>query len=135
MLRRHCFDTEQRTLDEYYILTSGFPPQSDTGSGPRRAGVALFLGLQGKAAWEAVGSKWKAISPRVLSARLCFTSESEPLVEMEVICVYTPTFRATRVDKEEFRCQLQDAVRAVPPGVKVLVLVGTRHRNHRRKRL
>jgi hypothetical protein len=57
----------------YKLLTSGFPLPAD-GEGIRRErGVALALDAVAVRAWEAAGSQWEAVSPRLLTARFKFT--------------------------------------------------------------
>ena len=84
-LRRYCvsvaavqetkwFGTDVWEAQGYTFLHSGRPLPCEEGPAVRREGVGIVLDEGATAAWREAGEKWKAVSSRIVTARLKSTS-------------------------------------------------------------
>ena len=111
----------------YMLLYSGRPtPDVLTGRISRGEGVGIVLNKKATAAWRAGGEEWRAVSSRLVMARLKWKNESRRRSKesfLTIICVYAPTARAHASVKSRFAEQLKDALDGVP-NTDSLVLAG-----------
>ena len=112
-------------VEGYTILHSGRPVPSES---PliRNEGVGIVLDPVLTAAWREEGETWKAVSPRVVSARLKIMNKlpnRRTPTFVTVVSMYAPTFRATPDEKEAFYSDLQSTLNGVDER-DLLLLVG-----------
>ena len=92
-------------VEGYTILHSGRPVPEES---PRfrSEGVGIVLNPAMGAAWREAGEEWKAVSPRVIKARMkmCKKQSDGARVptHVTVISVYAPTFKAPIEETERF---------------------------------
>ena len=100
-------------VEGYTILHSG-RPVSDESPLPQNEGVSIVLHPASAAAWREAGKEWKAVSPRIVRARLKMSTEQSAGTRtptyVTVVSVYAPTFRAPVEQKEQFYSDLQDTL-------------------------
>ena len=89
----------------------------------RNEGVGILLDGKAAAAWRQGGEVWKAVSSRIVMARLKWIGKGQrrsggcrenKSVFVTVICVYAPTARATPAVKAKFSNELQDTLDKLP---------------------
>lgn len=119
-------------VEGYTILHSGWPIPGEAQAVERNEGVGLVLDPQMTIAWRNTGESWKAVSSRIVTARLKFARQDESRSGrrinngpsyVTVISVYAPTHRATPEKKEDFYADLQETTDRVHVD-DVLILVG-----------
>ena len=69
----------------------------------RDEGVGIVLSRDAAEAWTEGGQQWRAVSPRIVTARLKVVRKKQ----LTLVSVYAPTFRASVSDKESFFHDLQ----------------------------
>ena len=84
--------------------------------------VTIALDRCALGAWRAGGCGWKAVSSRVVSARLQFALVERSAKSSTLICAYAPTYAANRTVKEKFFDDLQSVLYDVPPSDCCIVL-------------
>ena len=115
------------------ILHSGRPIPTETQAAERGEGVGIVLDPHMTMAWRDAGETWRAVSSRVLTARLKIagqdvsrsdrqSSRSSPFF-MTIISVYAPTHRSAQEKKDEFYADLQETIDSVHVD-DVLLVVG-----------
>ena len=118
--------------DGYTFLHSGRPLPEDGDVAARNEGVGILLDENAAAAWRQCGEVRKAVSSRIVMARLKWIGKGQRRsgecrenknVFVSVICVYAPTARATPAVKAKFSNELQDTLDKVPQS-DVLVMLG-----------
>ncbi len=109
-------------VEGFTILTSGrrLPDQGDEVR--RGEGVGLVLSPEATQAWVDGGKQWKAVSSRVVTARLS-NGEAKHKKHLTLVSVYAPTFRAPESEKDDFFDDLQVVLDGVPSD-DVLVVMG-----------
>ena len=109
--------------DGYTFLHSERPLQEHGDVAARNEGVGILLDKWATAAWRQGGEVWKAVSSRIVMARLKLIvngqrrsggSRGNKDVFVSVMCVYAPTARATPAVKSKFSTELQDTLDKVP---------------------
>ena len=100
------FGQEIYRVQGFMILHCGRPTPRDGELIERRAGVGIVLDPVMTQAWRDAGEVWKAVSSRVVTARLKLSSNRPSRAHLHqtevyatVISVYTPTHRATPDEK------------------------------------
>ena len=97
-------------VEGYTILHSG-RPVPDESPLLRNEGVGIVLEPAMASAWREAGEEWRAVSSRVIRARLKMaTGQSDGArtpTYVTVVSVYAPTFRAPVEEKERFYSDLQ----------------------------
>ena len=108
-------------VDGCTFLHSGRPLPEGDAVAHRGEGVGIFLDSMASKAWRQAGEVWKAISSRIVLARLRWTRSSgehhgykRSPINVTVICVYAPTAAAPPGVQSKFRYDLQDTIDAVP---------------------
>ena len=96
-------------MDGSLVLTAGRPVPEAGLVRQRGEGVAIVLAEEAVNAWRLGGKRWKAWSSRLVSAVLKIEETN-----LHVLSCYTPTFAATREDKESFYNIIQVALNEVP---------------------
>jgi len=118
------FGSDIWPIGEWTFLHSGHELPVDSDNIVRRNGVGILLNGRATAAWRAAGGLWKAVSPRIVWARLKLASAGQRLagglrrsrdVFMSVVCVYAPTVRAPGDMTRCFYDDLQDVLSGIPP--------------------
>ena len=120
-------------VEGYTILHSGRPIPTETQAAERGEGVGIVLDPHMTMAWRDAGETWRAVSSRVLTARLKIagqdvsrsdrqSSRSSPFF-MTIISVYAPTHRSAQEKKDEFYADLQETIDSVHVD-DVLLVVG-----------
>ena len=100
------FRQEIYHVQGFMILHSGRPTPRDGELIRRRTGVGIVLDPVMTQAWRDAGEVWKAVSSRVVTARLKLSSNRPSRAHLHqtevcatVISVYAPTHRATPDEK------------------------------------
>ena len=120
-------------VEGYTILHSGRPIPTETQAAERGEGIGIVLDPHMTMAWRDAGETWRAVSSRVLTARLKIagqdvsrsdrqSSRSSPFF-MTIISVYAPTHRSAQEKKDEFYADLQETIDSVHVD-DVLLVVG-----------
>ena len=120
-------------VEGYTILHSGRPIPTETLEVKRGEGVGIVLDTHMTMAWRDAGETWRAVSSRVLTARLKIagqdvsrsdrpSSRSRPFF-MSIISVFAPTHRSAQEKKDEFYAHLQETIDSVHVD-DVLLVVG-----------
>ena len=115
------FGNEVYKVGESIVLTAGQPtPQAGQ---PRQRGEGAVIVLNGPAAsaWKAGGVVWKAWSPRLVIATLQQGRTNSG--HLHILSCYTPTFAASRVEKDQFLNDLQQALDSIPCRESYVMLV------------
>ena len=103
-------------VEGYTILHSGRPVPEESPR-LRSEGVGIVLNPAMGAAWREAGEEWKAVSPRVIKARMKMGKKQSDgarvPTHVTVISVYAPTFKAPVEEKEKFYSDLQDTLDTV----------------------
>ena len=111
----------------YTFLHSGRPLPSDGETATRNECVGIALDEEAALAWKSAGEVWEAVSSRLVTAWLQWSSRKEgggkDKVFVSVLCAYAPTARATPGVKQKFYAELQDTINKVPAN-DILVLLG-----------
>ncbi|XP_065189682.1 uncharacterized protein LOC135820293 [Sycon ciliatum] len=111
----HWFGDDIYVVDGFTILCSGRPVPGDGAPGNRRGeGVALALNKFATDAWKNGGSVWRAVGPRLVTARLKFALRGGEVAWVTVVSAYAPTYAAPRASKNQFYEQLQEVIAGVP---------------------
>ena len=110
------------------FLHSGCPLYKEDDDAHRGVGVRMFLNSVNSEAWRQAGEVWKAISSRIVLAKLHMLNSEHhgdkiSPVNLTVICVYAPTAAAPPGVQSKFRYNIQDTVHAVHQD-DLLVLLG-----------
>ena len=116
-------------VEGYTILHSGRPLPEESPM-VRNEGVGIVLDPALTVAWRDAGEVWKAVSSRIVCARLKLAQDVRRLLRKgkskpvfaTIMSVYAPTFRATAEVKEEFS-DLQATIDGVDEH-DVLLIVG-----------
>lgn len=130
------FGDASYVVGDALVLTSGRPLPSDGAALARGEGVAVVLRGRALRAWKAGGSQWSAVSSRLGVAQLRMSYANAKQLSLHVVVCYAPTFRSTRVAKDQFYADLQQVLRTVPRGDKFIVLgdfnarIGSRSAEH-----
>ena len=97
-------------VEGYTILHSG-RPVPDASPFLRNEGVGIVFDPALATAWKEAGEEWKAVSSRIIKARLKVVSKQlsgrNTPIFLTMVSVYAPTFRAPEVEKERFYSDLQ----------------------------
>ena len=100
-------------------MDSGCSFPSDQERGTRKEGIGIALDKKAMTAWKNAVEVWKAVSSRVVMARLMWTGlgkkkHGKPRrstdTHVSVICVYAPTVKAPPGDKQKLFADLQDTL-------------------------
>ena len=85
----------------------------------RNQGVGIVLDPAMATSWRESGEVWKAVSSRIVSARLKLPAitpqdgKRSPCMHVTIVSVYAPTFRSPDKLKEEFFADLQHTLDAI----------------------
>ena len=114
-------------IDNYKILHSGRPIPDSGEMIERNEGVGIVLDPRTSEAWRGTGGVWKAVSSRVVLARMklegrCGERTTTPCY-VSVVSVYAPTHRSSQEKKNEFYADLQQSLDGVHES-DVLLLLG-----------
>jgi len=112
-------------VDGHIMLHSGRSVPQDGATVVRREGVGIVLNPKAAAAWKAAGEVWKAVSSRLIMARLKWVRKKWQQLEtsyVTVLCAYAPTAKAPPSVKTSFFEQLQDCLDSVPRDDTLLIL-------------
>ena len=96
----------------------------------RNEGVGISLDEKASEAWKLGGEVWKAVSSRIVTARLKVGTSGFQLWNrrlmstsfLSIISVYVPTFRSSVAVKKAFYEQLQDTLDGIPTSDFLLIL-------------
>ena len=97
---------------ESIVLTAGRPTPQAGQPRNRGEGVAIVLNGPAASAWKAGGEVWKAWSPRLVTATLQQGQTNSG--RLHILSCYAPTFAASRVEKDQFLNDLQQALDSIP---------------------
>ena len=126
------FGQAMYNVEGYTILHSGRPVPGDAQRVERNEGVGIVLDPQMTAAWRSAGEEWKAVSSRIVTARVKLEEQrvnktrqanNNSAVFVTVVSVYAPTHGAPLERKEDFYADLQSTLDSVHVD-DVLLLVG-----------
>ena len=110
-------------VDGFTLLHSGRPLPEDSPM-ERNEGVGIVLDPTLSAAWRAGGEIWKAVSSRIILAKFKLqVPTTRSCVQVSVVSVYAPTYRASNEIKEEFFSDLQNTLNNIDQE-DFLILVG-----------
>lgn len=107
------FGNESYRVGDSTVLSSGRPLPQDGAPFLRGEGVAIVLRGRALKAWKAGGAQWRAVSPRIAVAQLKMSSRHRKPFSLYVVVCYAPTFRSSRLTKDEFFDDLQEVLRGV----------------------
>ena len=115
-------------VDGCMFLHSGRLLSEEDDDAHRGVGVGMFLNSVTSEAWRQAGEAWKAISSRIVLAKLHMLNSEHhgdkiTPVNLTVICVYAPTVAAPPGVQSKFRYNIQDTIHAVHQD-DLLVLLG-----------
>ena len=103
------FGNEVYDVSGAAVLTSGRKTPSVDENSQRGEGVAIVLMCWAVEAWKACGSKWRAWSPRLVSACLQVGKK-----KLHVASCYAQTRAASREEKDNFFNDLDDMLSLIP---------------------
>ena len=92
-------------------------PNDDADGIARREGVSILMNKRATATWRPAGEDWRAVSSRLVVARLKWTRSSRRGSKetfLPIFSAYAPTARAPPEVKCRFLEDLQDVVDVVP---------------------
>ena len=81
--------------------------------------MGIVLSSSAATAWRKGGEQWKAVSSRIVTARLKLDNQTY----VHLVSVYAPTFRSSQEIKDDFFADLQDTLNNVPDK-DILLLMG-----------
>ena len=105
------FGSDVWPADGYTFLHSGRPLPCDHERATRNEGVGIALDEMATVAWKNAGEVWKAVSSRIVMARLLWAdagkrkhgrSRRSNDTHVSVICAYAPTAKAPPGVKQKF---------------------------------
>ena len=99
-------------VEKSLVLASGRPVPGGNQIKRRGEGVAIVLTGPAIDAWKDGGSQWKAWNSHLVSAKLVTGRNKADC--LHVLSCYAPTFAASREEKDEFYCVLQQALSSIP---------------------
>ena len=105
------FGDNMYQVDKSTILTSGRPVPTSDSVKQRGEGVAIVMAGPAISAWKDGGCRWKAWSPRLVTATLKVGNGASAF--LHVFSCYAPTFASSRDEKDDFYETLQQAILAV----------------------
>ena len=118
-----CFGQEVYSVSNFTILHSGRPRPEQSERVECNEGVAIVLDPQMTDAWRAAGEEWKAMSSRIVVARLKAESAySKHPVFITIVNVYAPTHRSPQEKKDLFYQDLQDTINNIRNSDVLLVI-------------
>ena len=115
----------------YTFLHSGRVLPVGEGPAVRNEGVGIALDERAAAAWKEAGKVWKAVSSRIIMARLKLISVGQrraggsretKSTYISILSVYAPTAKAPPATKQKFMEDLQDVVNEIPTSDVMLFL-------------
>ena len=101
-------------IDGHIMLHSGRSVPQDGATVVRREGVGIVLNPRATAAWKAKGEVWKAVSSRLIMARVRKKWQHLETSFVTVLCAYAPAAKAPPSVKTSFFKQLQDCLDSTP---------------------
>ena len=116
----------------FTFLHSGRPLPANGEDAARNEGVGIMLNPKATAAWRDAGELWKAVSSRIVTARLkwvgkgqrrCGGSRETSNMFLSIVCAYAPTARAPPGVKDQFSSDLQETLDQIPQS-DILVVLG-----------
>ena len=107
-------------VDDCVVLAAGHPTPSAGQPKQRGEGTAIVLSGAALEAWKAGGREWTAWSSRIVSASLATGKQNSS--KLHVISCYTPTFGASRAEKNEFFDNLQQILDKIPSREQYVIL-------------
>ena len=116
------FGQEVYSVSNFTVLHSGRPRPEQGERVERNEGVAIVLDQQMTDAWRAAGEEWKAVSSRIVVARVKTQSAYKHPVYITIVSVYAPTHRSPQERKDEFYRDLQDTINSVRNSDVLLVI-------------
>ena len=114
------FGNAMYKVGESVVLTAGRPTPQAGQPRQRGEGVAIILSGPAVAAWKRGGEVWKAWSSRLVTATLQLGQTSAD--RLHLLSCYAPTFAASRVEKDYFLNDLQQALDTIPPSESYVIL-------------
>ena len=115
------FEDEVYEVDKSVVLTAGRNTPAQGEIVQRGEGVTLVLRGLALAGWRRAGKRWKAWSPRCVSA--CLQMDGSAGSRLHMVSCYAPTRAASREDKKAFLQELENFISLVPSG-EVYILLG-----------
>ena len=118
--------------DGYTLIHSGRPLPNEDEPQRRNEGVGILLDERATQAWKDAGENWKAVSSRVVVARLKVVHRSQRRpggsretsnTYLSIVSTYAPTAKAPPGIKTKFVDELQDTLDSVPHD-DILTLLG-----------
>ena len=118
--------------DGYTLIHSGRPLLNEDVPQRRNEGVGILLDERATQAWKDAGENWKAVSSRVVMARLKVVhrgqrrpggSRETSNTYLSIVSTYAPTAKAPPGIKTKFVYELQDTLDSVPHN-DILILLG-----------
>ena len=106
------FGNNVYNIEGYTIIHSGRPIPGNDERVERNEGVGIVLDPKMSIAWRSSGEVWKAVSSRIVSARLKFESNrgvTSPTYAT-IVSIYAPTHRAPQESKDIFYSDLQSTI-------------------------
>jgi len=113
------------SAEGYIMLHSGRSVPLDGTTAIRREDVGIILIVKAKATWRAAGEVWRAVSSRLIMARLkwiCKRWQQQKTSFVTLLCAYAPTANDPPSVKSSFFEELQDCLDSVPQGDTLLML-------------
>ena len=116
----------------YLFLHSGRPLPKEGEVAARNEGVGIALDERATKAWKEAGEVWRAVSSRIVAARLKVSSAGQRKLGgfrgtrntyITVISAYAPTAKAPPAVTQKFMDDLQDVMDTVP-AADLLILLG-----------
>ncbi len=114
-------------MEGHTILHCGRPVPREAQAADHNEGVGIVLDLHSTIAWRNAGETWKAVSYRIVTARLKIARQDEPRSgrrsssSPSFVTVYAPTHKA--IQEKEFYADVQATIDSVHVD-EVLLLVG-----------
>ena len=115
------FSNAMYKVKDSVVLAAGRPTPSNGQPNKRGDGVAIVLRDSTTSTWKNSGEQWKAWSSRLITDVLKPGNTSSERIH--VISCYIPTYAASRVIKEKFLDELQQALDAIPPS-EIYIIMG-----------
>ena len=130
------FNSNVYEVEGHVVLHSGRELPEDGEQFLRSEGVGIILSPEAAKAWRDGDEQWKAVSSRIITARLRIGREGRHHQYMFLVSVYAPTFRAPQKVKDDFFADVQMVLDSVPEKDILVILgdwnvrVGSQKENH-----
>ena len=96
------------------VLATGRPVPGPGEPLQRGEGVAIVLSGPAVGAWREAGETWRAWSARIISTKIQLRKSQKKTDTLHILSCYAPTRAASRIVKNQFYDDLQQALAAIP---------------------